>query len=845
MKIYNKKFYLNIIFACCAAMFAALFAFSLPHGIKTVKADNGYQTFLPFKSEEYYALSSPIHAYSDDEITAVTTTDKQLLIFGANDTLDKITSTTPLKQITRFGEYLLYSDNLTVTAVKINDKTQKTKLSYVDGNNDIKDLNNVFFDATATKNGFIVATTNNQQLQLFYINELLEVSLLPHFLANSILADDAPVAVNSENVFYISGNTLHKKSFDNLEFTQDYSMVSPSFMIADENNLYYIDGTSIYRLSVKDNVTTKLNFADNGNYDLGKIVAPNGLAFKNGNLLIIDGSANGSVQEFKINGDTLEFTGYAIASGLSAYNRVAANASDIERYGNYVAALDNKKLTVINTERCTDYDKNGFINKFIVTDTTSFALGNGTILYSNGAKVYLADVAEDAKDNVKQIDGLPTDNAPNDISYQSGVYYLIYLGTNSKIVKIDEKTKEITENDTDKFSFNGVAANLIATDVFGNVYAAYGDKIYKNSGANSVSVPSGTAKKLCSDLAGNLFVLSSNGKIYRLDANANAFTPAPVLDVTGTLGNIKTFGLNFDSKELFFLIGGKEQVYYSTDAGNVSIKDVVPTDEFNAATTGKTDLALYTVNDGANVYSVRKNGDAFDFNGLAEKAEEYPLIAKLDVANIKLYALASDKGAVLVNESDLIAKGAAEVAAPEKAYITTSVYAYAIPVIEKDGTFAMTKSENKIRLNKGEEISVSKAYEVLNKTFYAATAKLNGEDLPCYIPADFTATILTDALEFTDFTIEKVKQTPLFANADLTEEIIVLESGEQVKLLSRENGVLKIAAKAENSSEIIGYIPENALAENPNTIVRNVLIILAVFGSLAGTVSFFLLRKKQ
>ena len=44
---------------------------------------------------------------------------------------------------------------------------------------------------------------------------------------------------------------------------------------------------------------------------------------------------------------------------------------------------------------------------------------------------------------------------------------------------------------------------------------------------------------------------------------------------------------------------------------------------------------------------------------------------------------------------------------------------------------------------------------------------------------------------------------------------------------------------------MIGYISEKSVKTNPNATVRNVLIILAVVGSLAGTLSYFLLRKKK
>ena len=909
MKIYPKKF-LKPLFIIFAALCFGLAAFLFTFSPRSVKADGGYNEFLPNKSEEYYALNSPIHAYSDDDITAVTNTNKQLILFKPNCDPEIVSSTTPLKQVMRFNsDYLLYSDNLTVTAIKLSDNS-KTKLSYTDGNDEIKDLNNVFFDAALTQNGFIIATTNNQKLQLFYIDDALNVSLLPYFLPNGdisagdIPASDAPVAVNSEKVFYVSGNQIHSKSINKLDSTEDYISVTPDYMIADDNNVYYIKDNKIYRLSISDKSVTLLNFADNDNYDLGKINSPMSLSFKNGNLLITDGSANGSVQEFKINNDTLEleFTGYAIASGLSAYNRVAANATNIERYGKYVAALDGNKLTVIDTENCADYNKDYFVNKYVGSAPNKFALGNDTILYSKGTVVSFAvielnhivkenntafyknsDLTEElfelnegetvkllenkdgvskvkatrgdgavygyvAEDSIKEIPiikekytitGLP-DGTPNDISYQSGRYYITYLdiGTNSKIVEIDESGKILSTT-----NFAGVAANVITADVFGNIFVADNDKVYKNEAANFYTLAG--VKKLATDLAGNLFALAADGKIHKLAAGANNFSDDP-FDVTGTLGTIKTFGIDFDRSEVYFLIDGKEQVYRTANAGNISLEDVTPNDGFINATVSKQELKVYSVKNeaNANVYSVSQDGNAFKFNGLIEKAAEYPFIAEITVSNFKMCALASENGVVLINKSELEEKAAVPATAPEKAFLTTSVYAYAIPVIERNGTFAMVNESGKIKIDKGATVTVHGAFTLLDRTFYDATAKVNGEDLPCYIPADFTATVLAENFEFESYTVEKVKKTVLYKNDDLTEELFELEDGETVKLLERKDGVLKIAATSQEGT-VVGYITANSLTSNPSVIVRNVLIILAVFGSLAGTISYFLLRKKR
>ena len=795
-----------------------------------------YSQFLPVKSEEYYALNSPIHVYSDNDITAVTENDK-IVIFTANGNTVK-TDRTSLKQINRVGDNLLFADNGPLYYLPLS--------NLVAVPSELKDdnatqISGAFFDT----NGQYLVTSYSAMIQIYRIGTTIEK-------IDTISATEHPVAVNTDSMFYVAGTKIQKRDFNDLSSITEYQYSAvPTSMVADDEFIYYFADSKLYRLDAQDASATPqtLNFEET-DYELGVISSPQGLAFKNGNLLIVDGSANGSVQEFKItdNGE-LEFTGYAIASGLSAYNRISKNAENIERNGRYVAALDDKKLTVIDTDNSFNYDKDGFINLELNNAPDIFALGTNSVLYAKNGTVKIANITLERKNkkdaNSKiiskisegtTISGLSTGTLKG-VSYQSGKYYAVFSDENNSAVAIINETDN-HEIETVKFidSTSKVFASCVTADVFGNIYIATATKIYKNDTEAENTFEFAGAEKLCSDLAGNLFILK-DGKIYKLDGSVAYET---------TLGKITAFGLNFDRNELFFTIENKEGVYSTTKAGNISLEEVIPDEGFISATKQKAELILYTVKDGANVYSVTANGDEFNFNGLTEKAEEYPLISKIELspAHISIYALASENGVVLVNKQDLADKTAEYSGAPAKVYARTAVYAYAIPVTEQHNAFVMKDGDNDIRLEKGTEITVNKAFTVQGKTFYDASVLLNGETLNCYIPADFTATALAQNTEYSDYTIEKVKDTVLYQSADLTDEITTLTYGTQVKVLAKENGALKVAVTIDGA-EKVGYIPENALAENPNTMVRNVLIILAVFASLAGTISFFLLRKKQ
>ena len=847
MNFYPKKILKTtfiLLAALCFTLAAALFAVSAP--AETVFAgDNDYTVFLPYKTEEYYGLNSPIHAYSDGEITAITENDKKLIISYNGGAPQEIVFADDLGgQIARFGDYLIYRKSQTMYGIKIDDTAVKPELKYIDSLSTPTTLtcySHYYYENGETR---LFAASVENKLRVYDV--VPDDDGKPVFLPKSDLLvhpvtinDTSAVTINGSGVFYINvDGRLCRRKIDNLLQSPDEyftDIIPTSSMIADDEFIYYVSGTKIYRLTINDvhAAPQELSF-DGDDYDLGKVNTPKGLSFKGDNLLITNFSANGSVQEFKVNGNALEFTGYAIASGLSAYNRVAVNASDIERYGKFVAALDDYKLTVIDTENCADYGAGGFINRFVGGAPDCFALGNGTIMYLIGGAVKIENI--ESGEPVTVDTGISA-TALCDITYQSGNYYVAYAqGVTTTVVKIDETAKTVVGTTVfDK------AANATATDVFGNIYVADNAYVYKNTIAASYAIAGAT--KLATDLAGDVFALAADGKIYKLDQTTGLFSVA--LDVTGTLGTIKTFGLNFDKGELCFLINGRQEIYYATDAHNLSLEDVVPTAEFNAATAHLTELKVYTVSDTANVYSVSENGGAFDFNGLRVKAEEYPLIAEINVAvNVTLCALASENGVVLINGAELTEKAVTDLGAPEKAFLTTAVSAYALPVIERNGLFAIKKDGGAVRLGKGVEITPVSAFSVLGKTFYQATVKTDGEDLACYIPADFTATVLAENFGFENYSVEKVRKTALYKNADLTEELFELSENTAVKVLENKDGVLKVAAE-KNGGVVVGYISEKSLIVKPDTIVRNVLIILAVFGSLAGTISFFLLRKKK
>ncbi|MBQ9485746.1 MAG: hypothetical protein IJU83_02795, partial [Clostridia bacterium] len=157
-------------------------------------ATDDAKTLLPNKSEEYYALSHPIHAYSDDEITAVTENNK-LIIFTENGTVVK-DGLTSLKQVSRLGDFLIYTDNASIYKLPVSNPSAAPvaitdSLGYP--------VNGTVFDT----NGRYLVTVYSTNIQVY--DTTTEPFVKDAEKTVSGVQIESPVAVNSDAMFYIAG----------------------------------------------------------------------------------------------------------------------------------------------------------------------------------------------------------------------------------------------------------------------------------------------------------------------------------------------------------------------------------------------------------------------------------------------------------------------------------------------------------------------------------------------------------------------------------------------------------------------------------------------------------------
>ena len=856
----NLKFKYLIISLTTALTFA-LFTLSFL-GFYSASADSATfsaSIYLPSTPLEYYELVNPIDVYSDQQITAIAQDDQTLLI-SKDGKFERVSATfTTIKQIKKLDDNtLLVSDNGPIYKI---DLQTLAKTDLKDESGDIVSGN--YFDLNQN---YLVTAYNNQAI--IYTLENGSLTKTVTFPANA----NMPVTINSDDlIFYVNDGNIKKATLSNLLTPPTLKeSAAPTHMIADQNYLYYLENKKIIRIDIATGAQTDLVVDGNSNYQLSNLVSPSGISFKNGNLFITDTELD-AVQEFEINQNKLCFTGYAIASGKTAYNRISNLASNIERFSDTIAVLDQNRFSVIKTNTQNAYDPENYSNYFVENLGGSlpdaFTLGKDYALLSfnhgiiNGQfKILALDCG-----SVYSI-AIPSNAIVEDICYQSGCFYAIITNNiNSFIYALDEKdiTQQTLENGTTDFTLLfgddkfDIDPTHIAVDVFKNVYLADDNAnvklCSKQNDYLSTDIDSSNISnviKMQTDLGGNLFVLTESGIYYY---SQNAFNLVS-LSLPQNSDQIQSFAMDFDKDEVFVLCKNQEYICLSSGINNLSIEDVYTSDDLyviSAPTADISNLKLATVNEGANKYSVVKDGNNFNYKGLTDGTDEYVVICDLSVSdNLTLTVLAEKNGVILANKNDVIEFAPQQNSAPENAFITTDVHAYYLPIINAKTEYALTLTD-KIRLEKGTKISplstiTVKAWhneELLDVDFYFAEFTYQEQTCKGYIPVSFTVEVLSKDFIWENYSIEKISSTTLFLDAALSSEIMQLQACD-VRLISLNNGVAEVAVQTQ-SGFIIGYVDASAIINAPNTAVRNILIILAVAASICGTATYFIMRKND
>ena len=737
---------------------------------------------------------------------------------------DSLGNPTTPSQVSFFGEKVFFVYDQLIWILNVEDGSYS---AVKDDNGD--DIRCSFYAVSANR---LVALTNDPSIKVYSVSNG-EFTLTVKKDNFTQIDGNKPIAINGGGIYCISASpdyrlTRYDFSLTGEPLSLNSIPLNAKSIVANDEYVYFIEGNGVYRIpqsgGEKVDVTPKEN-----TFDLGKLSSPTGLCFKGDNLLITDSLLN-AVQEFAVTGDKLEFTGFAVASGKTAYNRIGS-VKDSDRYGDNVATLSDKKLTVINTgDGFNRYDKKYFTNLFVGETVLSFALGKDSVVAATADdKLTCVRLGGGEAATVLTVTGY---GGIKDVVYQSGYfYYLTYNGSKYYAFRIDEKDFSATEEPVyERLD----SANCIAVDVFGGILLGETD-----------------FSQLATDLEGRAFGLKTDGKLYYKNERGE-------WTETGLEG-ITSFALCFDLKTVYYTTAEAEYLYATDDLNNFAISSLYLPDNYklsgdSAAPIDENKYKIYKIKDGEKSVNVYLFDTALNaetgktdvyFKGVTEKEDEYLPVAEFSYGSTTMVMvfLAGKRGVVLVNAKQLVWEERDYTGCDKSVFVTTGVHAYYLPLITKDNIYTLTGADGgSVTLKKDDEIHAEKLLNVLGREFYYATDESG--NVRFYIPAEFTVDELAKDYKYSEYRLEKVKATAVYSDAGLTGKIADLEKNAEIRLISEENGVCKIAFyDGENFVE--GYVKSSAIINDATTAVRNILIVLAVITCVCGSATFFVLRRKE
>ena len=182
---------------------------------------------------------------------------------------------------------------------------------------------------------------------------------------------------------------------------------------------------------------------------------------------------------------------------------------------------------------------------------------------------------------------------------------------------------------------------------------------------------------------------------------------------------------------------------------------------------------------------------------------------------------------------------------PSTAFVTTTVNLYYLPVITESDDFAIEDVNNSLlKLRNGQLISPLYKINFYGVDFYLADITVNEDTIKGYIPVNFTTKVLSDDVISTTFTMEKVSETKVFADFELTSEVKKLSENEEVKVFEIKQGVATIGYLVDGEY-VLGYISEDTIIKAPDTVIKNVVMVVALALCLVVTSLYFINKKKD
>lgn len=866
-KLVRKNRIFTLFFALVIVITCAFGLLQIKHADAEQNTSIELTSVLPESGMELYELSSPIDAYSWGDNIAIVQSGSLLLHFNGSY-LAPISLTSP-KQIKRLDDKsLIVSRNGSICKVDLSTglpaiSELKTIENNTVGGND--------FDSNQS---YIVSEFAND-INIYTITS--GVISEPTTWKNQKDADTSICMNNKNEVFYVKGGKLFKCPINDKSAVTELSTDSPTTMIAKEDFLYYIDGTSIVRINTVDGSKKQFVLNAHTDYDLGNLSTPESISFKGENILIADSTID-AVQEFTLNEETnsLEFTGFAVAKDKTAFNRIGKTAKDVDVSGNMVAVLDNFKLTVI-----TDDGENKTYKNFLQKDTGTLekiAFGKNSIIGFDNLddfRICLIDLTK-SEDNIKLI---TVQDKITSVAYRFGNFYYstITAGLSQTTMHVFKSNGESIDSFTKIFDYaydNGSTKEptfTVSADGLVNVYNPANGQVASFVKTDDSYLPaptstftSTTLTKLESDFINNLFGLCNSSIVY--SDGVKTFTS--FLTINGEVqSNVTSFSMDENKKTAYFTVDGFEGLYKTDMLPNFSV-DKIKTNNYKTTSSSANlqDLKICTLSNEW-IYSVTPIELGVNEHGYSIVSEEqsigkeYLFVCSTDYTvtlggftkTVNYSILAGQDGELqnaifLTNTSFVTDVTAIDTTDLESSFVFTNVNMYYLPIISMENTYCLSNEGSLIRLNKGDEIKATENLSYLakvtflDKEFYFASVVKGETTYTGYIPVNFTVEKLDKDVVTKTYTIESVKKT-VVKNAD-GDEIFSLNKGDQVRVYNVKDGVATIEY-FDGEFWKQGYISNTDVAYEENVTIRNAIIIILMTASVFITTAFFILKKKR
>ena len=770
--ICNSRAKKTALFVLALAFFLCAFCFALRLKPAVTFADANFSPLLPCSAIEINELTEPKSAiYLPDGRIAVIQ-DKTVVFYLPDG--DKVTvgGFIALKQIKLLNEnYVVVSDSGSLRAINLTDYS-RSDLQY-DSSGTLLTIGGNYFDL----NGEYLISAFGSNLTVYAIGE--SITLINSF---SGVDGDTPIALNGNGkVFYHSNATPKEFKVSNIGdldtstvIKVDGKVIQASNVITDGTSFYFIYEGNVYIGDNENYKTTRLTVSYDERFNLGKLVSPVGMSFKNGNLLITDDSLS-AIQEFKVEGDKLVFTGFAVAKGKTAFNRTV-NPTVVKNNGKAVAVIDGDKLTVIKNADGDLYDAENFFSYTFNHEfdfiPNALALGKTCALIAekSESKLRLINYRSGEVSEVKTIEK----NNITDVSYANGYFYVSRImngDTPGTIIfsldKIEENAALYSQQTVLTTENEFVGGTLISADVYGNVciysegyfyravrtqYYNYGEKL------NQAAIEN--VKCLATDFGGNLFFLTDEGIFY--------------LNEEGEKERVSTqsaisFTLCFDRKTAYFIKDAEEKIYKTDDLYNLSA-DSIPVEgglNLSGETADIENFKTYSLSYSATAFVVNYDSGALLYSEVGTSEGDFLLVktftySTCDDVYIELKVLLGyDENSkpllITVKSNDALIDTTNVKAERTKIYVSTDVNFYYIPLITENDICCVKNGDGILRIAAGTEIDATHKITDVNGTFYyAPLTDDSGTTVYGYIPEKFTVTELPERA-YASTTLSEIK----------------------------------------------------------------------------------------